>query len=811
MKAVATLEGSSGARTRERRWAKWTTDLFNLAILTLLSAFFASDLGHVSRVRFSTDIPNFFIPWYSYLGERLRDGAIPGWLPSVFSGTPFAGDIESGWMYVPAMVLFSLFPALTALKLFNVLHLVLAGFSAYTLCRLLGLGQLGALTGALAFEFGPILLYTTSCSLCMQTAAWVPLSLIGIELAVRASSRLTQAGGWLVAGFALSQELGSWLGQGAYYGFLAAAAYLVFRTVLAPTVPQLSLWTRLRALVFHSCGAFGFALGLAAAGVLPRLDAVSRSTRAGGNTPGGHYANSPPELVITRLLNVDASSAIYLGCVIIALAIIAPLLWPRNSTVIYFSGYSLVTTVLAMNITPLHRLFFLLPRFEALHQHAPTRILIVLWIGPAVLAGFTADAIAKASTRSMSLFRAVIVAVGAFELAYYYFERVHVVFPIATIITLVLTTIFLLLAAALMTSRAAALAWSPLGCRFALVCLLGLSLFDTTHRYYTAPSTERQQAVALAADSSPDKGAGAFLQARQSQESPFRFFGYDLGFYGGSTRTQRVYRYSYWNPNIRSLLVTNQSIVLGLEDVQGYDPVQVQRYSELIAGINGFPLNYHEANIDVSGLDSPMLNLLNVRYVVVPVDVPAGRPDLLHLSQRYRTVYADERVRVLENDKALPRAWIVHDVRKVNYGEAIPLLASGQVDPLKTALVEDVPPLTGGAVDGQAESVKVEQTTGDTVRLDVTATAPGMVVMSDTYDPGWKAYVDGKQVQVYVADHALQAVPIEAGAHTIELRYEPLSLRLGILISAAFTVFAFAIAFALGLRTLRTRKERPVA
>jgi Bacterial membrane protein YfhO len=810
MKAVATLEESSGAWTRERGRARWTPDLLSLAILTLLSGFFASDLGHVSRLRFSTDTPNFFIPWYSYLGERLRDGAIPGWLPSVFSGAPFAGDIESGWLYVPAMVLFSLFPALTALKLFNVLHLVLAGFSAYTFCRLLRLGQLGALTGALAFEFGPFLRYTSSCNLCMQTAAWVPLSLIGIELAVRASSRLSQAGGWLVAGFALSQELGSWLGQGAYYGFLAAAAYLVFRTVLAPPLPQLSLWARLRALVFHSSGAFGFALGLAAAGVLPRLDAVSRSTRAGGNTPGGHYANAPPELVITKLLKVDASSSNYVGCVIIALAIIAPLIWSRNSTVIYFSGYSLVTAVLAMNVTPLHRLFFLLPRFETLHEHAPTRIQIVLWIGPAVLAGFTADAIAKASTRSMSLFRAVIVAVGAFELAYYYFERVHVVFPTATIITLALTTILLLLAAALMTSHATALACSPLGCRVALVCLLGLSLFDTTHRFYFARNTEVQQAVALAADSSPEKGAGAFLQARQSKESPFRFFGYDLGYYSRLTGSQPVYRYSYWNPNIRSLLVTNRSIVLGLEDVQGYDPVQVLRYSELIDGINGFPLNYHEANVAASGFDSPLLNMLNVRYVVVPVDVPAGRPDLLHLSQRYRTVYADGRVRVLENDKALPRAWIVHDVRKVNYGEAIPLLASGQVDPLKTALVEDVPPLTGEAVDGQAESVKVEQTSGDTVRLDVTATAPGMVVLSETYDPGWKAFVDGQQAPVFVADHALRAVPIEAGEHAIELRYEPHSLRLGILISAVFTFLAFAIAFALGLRALRVRSVRSV-
>src|SRR3954465_2924971 len=57
------------------------------------------------------DWPAQFFPVYSYLGERLRAFDIPGWNPHQFSGSPFLGDPESGWMYVPAMAVYTLLPA----------------------------------------------------------------------------------------------------------------------------------------------------------------------------------------------------------------------------------------------------------------------------------------------------------------------------------------------------------------------------------------------------------------------------------------------------------------------------------------------------------------------------------------------------------------------------------------------------------------------------------------------------------------------------------------------------------------------------
>jgi hypothetical protein len=75
----------------------------------------------------------------------------------------------------------------------------------------------------------------------------------------------------------------------------------------------------------------------------------------------------------------------------------------------------------------------------------------------------------------------------------------------------------------------------------------------------------------------------------------------------------------------------------------------------------------------------------------------------------------------------------------------------------------------------------------DAISVGTTSDAPGLLVLSEMYDPGWHAYVDGRPVKVFPADYALRGVPIPAGAHTVELRYEPRSLRVGL----AITGFAY--------------------
>lgn len=813
MRALSTPTDISHESEHASRLFRLPPDLIGIGLLTLATLFVAWDRLLLDHHVSSIDNATFYMPWYSYLGDRLRHGDIPGWLPSIFSGVPFAGDPQSGWMYVPAMLLFSILPAIAALKTFILLHYFVAAFSMYGLCRVFGIRRTGSLAAAIAFEFGPFLKYTACCVGYMTVATWVPLSLLGIELASKRQTWLGRAGCWLIAAFALSQELAGWIGQGAYYGLLAAGGFLVFRSILSPHLTNPSISRRLVEFATHAVGVYGFSFGLAAAGVLPRLDAVSRSSRAEGvtTTLEGDFTGWSLVTLIARLIDVNRGEGRwYIGGAVLALAIMAPFI-NRQSNVFYFVGFTLVALVLTLNATPVHQLFFFLPKFEVLHEHVPSRILMVIWVGPCFLTGAAIDVLANKSVPSRSKVTGVFASIAITALL--------VIFVLASgrrvdsiAIWMMLAACALALVVALLTStRFRQRLPSPEFAFWAVMIGLVLILFwDGVGQWYgEVEDVHAAKTMSFAADDSASSGASEFLRDRQSKESPFRYFGFNPGYFaemdwlGG-------YRIEYRKFSAQSLLVNNRAIMLGLEDAQGYDPVQIERYMDFFNALNGYEQEYHELDIYPSGLNSPLLNLLNARYVVVPADVPPGRPDLLHLSQMYPTVFADKGVRVLENDNAVPRAWIVHDARQVEKGFAVDLLTRGTVDPTKTVLIERPPPDMSRPADSTGEHVMVTGTAGDSVNLNARVVAPGMLVISDAYDPAWKAYVDGKRVDLYVADHAFRAIPLAAGEHTIELRYDPSELKIGLIISTAFSLISLAVVLALGQRWLRTRRAKSV-
>jgi hypothetical protein len=154
-----------------------------LAIVTILVAW--------NRLSFDAwltrfDLYTFFLPWYTFLGERLRDFTVPGWNPHLFSGTPFAGDPESGWMYLPAMLAFALLSAASAFQAMVAAQLAIAALATYAFARTLGMSALAALVAAVLYLTGPFLHWNTYCCLIFsQFATWIPLALLGIELSLR--------------------------------------------------------------------------------------------------------------------------------------------------------------------------------------------------------------------------------------------------------------------------------------------------------------------------------------------------------------------------------------------------------------------------------------------------------------------------------------------------------------------------------------------------------------------------------------------------------------------------------------------------
>jgi uncharacterized membrane protein YfhO len=101
----------------------------------------------------------------------------------------------------------------------------------------------------------------------------------------------------------------------------------------------------------------------------------------------------------------------------------------------------------------------------------------------------------------------------------------------------------------------------------------------------------------------------------------------------------------------------------------------------------------------------------------------------------------------------------------------------------------------------------------DDERVDIRAHADraGMLVLSDTWFPGWKAQVDGADATVEQVDYVLRGVRLGPGEHTVSLRYAPASWTAGRLVSA-LALAGLVLALLLSLRARRrTATERAPA
>ncbi|MFP5501661.1 MAG: YfhO family protein, partial [Candidatus Sericytochromatia bacterium] len=145
---------------------------------------------------------------------------------------------------------------------------------------------------------------------------------------------------------------------------------------------------------------------------------------------------------------------------------------------------------------------------------------------------------------------------------------------------------------------------------------------------------------------------------------------------------------------------------------------------------------------------------------------------------RWRPLAGAAGVVAFENQQALPRAWRVEAVAARSPEEVDRTLTQDPgFEPLKTALVES--PVNPGPYSpgtAEAESVGLNR-----IRLTTSGEGPGYVVLSESYDPGWTAELDGRAQAVHRTDALLLGVEVPAGAHEILFSYEPRRWKAGLL------------------------------
>lgn len=765
------------------------TDLGALFLLLATIIFSARDLLF-DPVRAGLDTLTFFWPSYSFLSDQLKSGNIPGWNPYQFSGVPFLADPESGWWYLPAMLIFGALPLGVAIKIYATVHLLIAGLGTYAYGRVIGMLPAGALIAAWAVSQGGLFTDRSRCCYAhIQLAAWIPIALLGIELAIRAAKARQRVAAWFLCACAISQMLAGWIGQGAMYGLLLTGAYVAFRTLLQPQDPHRPWRERILDAATHGLIPGVVGIGLSAPGTLPRLLYYQQTSLANGYTGSASWAAQLGGWTIgeqvEQLIN---PSGWYLGTTVLVLASVAMFATWRSGYTRLFAALTLTTFVLGLERhTVLHHLLFtIVPGFEKLHTHIPERIALVLVFGPAVLAGLAFTELQR-KFDARALF-AVVMAAGTAATGLWAAD-LDLDAEIWIAVGLAIVLLGLLAGAAVLRTDVA----------YRLACIALTLLVIAELQLLAAASLSKGTYLRVDATTITERNETAHAIQDSEDVAPPRYFGYDPALSFEQHGETTYYRHNFDDGMTIDLLVNNHGMLWQIADIQGYNPLQLQRYVEFMSALNGGPQEYHGAYILPDGLASPLLPLLSPAYIVIPKSVPAGRVDLQLLVASYPEVASTSSVRILRYTDAMPRAWIVHEAISAESEDIPELLASGAVDLRTTAVLEtEAPPLDppGSQV---MESAKITRYEPSAITVDVTSDGRGLLVLSETYAEGWSAQVDGQQVDVLPVDGLLRGVPIPAGSHVVTLKFDPPGLDQGFAIFGA-TVLLIAVAFGQAVR-----------
>ena len=176
---------------------------------------------------------------------------------------------------------------------------------------------------------------------------------------------------------------------------------------------------------------------------------------------------------------------------------------------------------------------------------------------------------------------------------------------------------------------------------------------------------------------------------------------------------------------------------------------------------------------------------------------------------RYNTILAANppAPSIFENKQTLSRAWLVHSAEVLPDRDArLQRLADPTFDPARTVLLEAPLPSDNPLAPNASASpdmVQIEAYKPESIEISTSSTTPAILVLADQYFPGWNATVDGQPTEILPADHALRAVYVPSGSHTIRFTYDPLSFRLGTIA----TLLALATIAALWFRQTRNAKR----
>ncbi|MFH0945616.1 MAG: YfhO family protein [Planctomycetota bacterium] len=254
----------------------------------------------------------------------------------------------------------------------------------------------------------------------------------------------------------------------------------------------------------------------------------------------------------------------------------------------------------------------------------------------------------------------------------------------------------------------------------------------------------------------------------------------------GACRDKRLVAFSS-----SEVLPASVAQVFGLRSCLGQLSMPVRQTADLMRVLEPGIINDRSpgptaAFRDLASLTSPLLDMLGARYVVTGgfgyKQIMAALDDLPGIELVYAS--RDEGLAVFERQAALPPAFLVRNLRAIPDRERrLSYLGSADFDPRMEAVVEQAvegfPAPASGEIPSQRDAVAYARPLPERIEIDAVIESRAFLVVSETSFPGWRAEVNGREVPLVRANHALMGVSLPPGTHRVVLTYEPISFYAG--------------------------------
>jgi len=731
--------------------ARWPSALtFPLLLFVIVTCFYWKLVfTYQFDWMWSPDLAGQVLPWWQEEARQLQQGQFPLWDPHNWMGQPFLGQAQPGAAYPLNWLLWwtplrhGLLEMWAINWYFVVMHYMAALF-CYLLCRDLGRSRAASMIAGLAFSLAGYVAWVDWPQM-VNGAVWTPLVFLFL---LRASRGIHAWASASLSGACIGM---AWLaGHHQVPIFLTLASggvwlYYIFKDGRAD-------WrmTRLAAT------AMVFAPVVGALQILPAQEYGRLAWRWAGawdhlgwRDPVPYYVHTqhavqPIELFGILIPGYGANAEPFWGIVAVSLAVIAIAVEWREHAVKLFSAIALGGLVYSLGANSVFQgfIYAVVPFVEK--ARVPAAATLLFNAGFAVLAAFGVDALQPAD--------------GSPDERARWIRRINI--GVATFGVLIGVTVL----AVLMSKR---IQWDMDG-RIGITILVAILMAILLYAWRRGNLT-RRQAVILST---------LLLLFELGNQS-----GYTLADRNDTSRRASLEK-AFSNADIADFLHRQPG------------PFRVESKTDEIGrnwgdffGID-FPTAYAGVTVNTFRLDVYDVatnKLIGVKYTLARKPADAAQREIFRGASG---------ISVYENADVFPRAWAVHGGVSIPDSDQGRAFIHDRLNELHRAALwmGSAAPQLAACPDAK-DTVVVKKYAATRITIGVDMTCDGMVVISDTYYPGWYARVDGQPAPIYEVDLAFRGVPVPKGEHVLTFHYRPRSVFWGAGLTVAGLLGAAVLTF----------------